>query len=93
LNPVHKPQSWTQDYRTALPYDRYAFEKALVDISTIIPFEIRSEIIQILRYLCEPDPKLRGHPQDLGQNQFSLERTISTFDLLATKAEYKLFRK
>jgi serine/threonine protein kinase len=87
----HRPMSWTGDYRTALPYVRDAFEQALVDIEASIPIEVRPRVVEILRWLCEPDPRRRGHPKDLDGHQFNLERIISAFNLLAAKAEYRVF--
>jgi hypothetical protein len=51
---------------------------------------VRPAILEVIRQLCEPDPRRRGHRQDVERSQFNLERFISTFDLLATKAEHKL---
>jgi len=88
LHTAHKPLQWPHDYRTVLPYIRQAFEDALCEIQKDIPASVRPQIIEVLRWLCEPDPKRRGHPTDLGGSQFNLERFISAFDLLAQKAQY-----
>lgn len=88
----HLPQKWTHDYRSVLPYMRDAFEKALVELQHDIPASVRAKIIEVLRWLCDPDPKRRGHPTDLGQSQFNLERIISAFNLLATRAEFGLLK-
>ena len=69
---------------------RDAFERSLDEIRLSIPSQVQNEIIEIIRFLCEPDPKRRGHPADLDGSQFNLERVISAFDLMATKAEYGL---
>jgi hypothetical protein len=90
LHPSHSPLKWTQDYRSVLPYIRDAFERSLDEIRLSIPSQVQNGIIEIIRYLCEPDPKRRGHPADLDGSQFNLERVISAFDLMATKAEYGL---
>ena len=87
LNQSHSPQSWTGDYRNVLPYVRDAFEQALVEIGQAIPEPIRVRMIEILRWLCDPGPRRRGHPTDLEQSQFNLERIISALEVLATKAE------
>ena len=44
-------------------------------------------IVTIVEELCEPDPRLRGHPLNrFGKgNQYSLERYIAKFDLLARR--------
>jgi len=45
--------------------------------------------MQLIRCLCDPDPKRRGF-LDAPSVQFDLQGIISKFDLLATKAEYRL---
>jgi serine/threonine protein kinase len=92
LDPAHRWLHWPHDYRTVLPYIRQAFEEALAEIAKDIPISVRVRIMEVLRWLCEPDPKRRGHPTDLGISQFNLERVISAFDLLATKAEYQVIK-
>ena len=75
-----------------LPYIRHAFEQALTDLERDIPTSVRPKIIEVLRWLCDPDPKRRGHPTDLGRSQFNLERIISAFNLLASRAEFGLLK-
>ncbi len=77
------------------PTFKQAFEEALLELEHDIPVAVRTDIIQIIRWLCEPDPKRRGHPTDLNEmhgSQFSLQRVISAFDLLAAKAEHGLVK-
>lgn len=95
VHPSHSPLQWAHDYRTVLPYIKQAFEDALLELEKDIPVAVRPDVIQIVRWLCEPDPKRRGHPTDLVElsgNQFSLQRVISAFNVLATKAELKLIK-
>jgi hypothetical protein len=93
LHQTHLPLSWTLDYRSALPYVRDAFERALDHIKSSLPAEVQTDIVRIIRYLCEPDPKLRGHPKNESGSQFDLQRVVSEFDVLATKAEYELLKR
>jgi eukaryotic-like serine/threonine-protein kinase len=69
-----------------------AFEKALDDIHyKLEEDEIKEKIIMIIRYLCNPDPKKRGHPKyfrEIGSN-YNLERFVSMFNELATYFELK----
>lgn len=92
LSHGHQPASWPHDYRAVLPYVREAFERALGKFQLSLPVQISGDVVGIVRCLCEPDPKLRGHPLNRSGNQFGLERFVSSFNLLATKAEYNLFR-
>jgi eukaryotic-like serine/threonine-protein kinase len=92
VHPAHSPMQWPHDYRSVLPYIRQAFEEALAEVEKDIPIPVRPPVMEILRWLCEPDPKRRGHPIDLGMSQFNLERVISAFNLLATKVEFNLIK-
>jgi eukaryotic-like serine/threonine-protein kinase len=87
----HHALNWPHDYRSVLPYLNNAFEETLEEIRTTLPTPIQDNIIEILRWLCHPDPKLRGHPKDISQvhgNQFNMQRIVSSFNRLATKAEH-----
>jgi hypothetical protein len=55
--------------------------------------ELSKEIIPLVRMLCEIDPKKRGHTtnRQMNINQYSLERFISSFDLIVKKVEYKFY--
>ncbi len=88
----HQPAAWPHDYRSVLPYVRDAFERGLATFGLSLPPQVSSQVLELVRFLCDPDPKLRGHPLNRTTNQFGLERFISAFDVLATKAEYNLFR-
>jgi serine/threonine protein kinase len=97
LHPAHHPSAWGGGFQSILPYVRDAFEKVLVDfrkeMNQLNP-AFSDELTIIVRQLCEPDPKLRGHPltrSSLG-NQFSVERYVSRFDLLARHAHYGIVR-
>jgi len=91
IHSTHVPANWPHDYRMVLPYVRNAFEEALDEIAPEIPSVIRPRIIDLLRILCDPDPKQRGHPE-LGTNQFNLQRCISRLDVLASQAEHGLLK-
>ena len=71
------------------------FGRVVDSVKAQIPQEVRPDMLLSIRELCEPDPVLRGHPLNrLGHgDQFSLERYISRFDLLARRAELGLLRK
>jgi serine/threonine protein kinase len=92
LNKSHKPHLWPHDYSSVLPYVKDAFEHVLEDLKPNFPSEIQAEICNVIRYLCEPDPKRRGHPNNNDGEQHNLERIVSKFDFLATGAEYGLLK-
>jgi hypothetical protein len=92
LDPAHRWQSCAGRYRMALPYVRDAFGKAVEDIRKMIPAAIQDQITTAIQGMCDPDPQLRGHPFNRNSSQYSLERYVSLFDLLAKKAEYGLLK-
>jgi serine/threonine protein kinase len=85
--------SWTTgsnygNYRNVKSYVIQAFEKALDDIGKRINSDyLREQVILILRFLCNPDPLRRGHVKSINQlgSNYSLERFVTMFDLLARK--------
>jgi serine/threonine protein kinase len=93
LHQQHMPQVWGHSYAEVVPFLQNALNETLTALKPNIPHEIQSDIILILRQLCEPDLSKRGHPSDRfqGVNTFRLDRYISKFNYLATKAEGKLF--
>jgi serine/threonine protein kinase len=88
----HRPGTWTGTYTEVLPEVRDAFDRALQRLSEAIPEPYRADLLGIVRELCDPEPALRGHPKNRKNAaiQYSLERYVTRFDLLAKKAEYAL---
>jgi serine/threonine protein kinase len=84
--------SWSGDYTSVLPYVQDAFVKALAAFESVAPLPFRSDLSAIVRQLCEPDLSHRGHPKSRipKGNPYSLERFVSRFDNLATRAEKRL---
>jgi serine/threonine protein kinase len=95
LHPSHTWKHWSNTYAAVLPYVRDAFGRVVDLVKAHMPEEVRPDMLLSVRELCEPDPALRGHPLNrLGRgDQFSLERYVSRFDLLARRAELGLLRK
>jgi len=90
-------QLWTNfndDYEQVLPYLREAMEAALDDIGDEADPEIADEIVRLIGYLCDPDPALRGHPRNVegAGGHCGLERFVSRFDVMATRAEMAVAR-
>ena len=86
--------NWGQSYKDVLPHVRDAHDLAFLEFESQVPDGIRVGFGEAIRQLCEPDPILRGHPRERrpNGNPYSLERYISRFDLLATKAEWQMKR-
>lgn len=86
----HRPGFWTGDYRSVLPYVRNAFGAAVDQIKQHFPADIRDDLVLIIKFLCEPDPVLRGANDYRGSEQYSFERVVSILNRLAHKAEIAL---
>lgn len=87
--------NWSGTYEEVLPYVRDGFGRVLETFKQTVDPEVRAELVTTVSELCEPDPRLRGHPLNrVGKgNQYSVERYVSQFNLLARKAELRLLGK
>lgn len=91
LHEQHKWYNWTGVYKQVLPYVREAFGAALQNIASHLPPTFSVEMVEIIKQLCEPDPDLRGHPIGRTRGPLTLERYVSRFNVLASKAERGIF--
>ncbi len=85
----HRWAYYGDTYQSVVPYLDEAYERALGQIEAELPSIIAADLIRIIRYLCEPDASLRGHPaarRQAGGSGFALERTVSELDLLVRRA-------
>lgn len=73
LRDAHAWDTWQGTFEEVLPYVRDAFERALAAFSQAVDARVRTELTTIVRELCEPDSRLRGHPRNRGVrgNQYS----------------------
>jgi eukaryotic-like serine/threonine-protein kinase len=85
----HRPRTWGGTFEDVLPYLKAAFGAALAELDQLFPAELKNDLGEMVKQLCEPNPTERGHPlnRQINQNQFSLERYISKLNLLASRAE------
>lgn len=80
-------------FEEALAYLQNAFNEVLNEFKEeeILIDEIKEGIVQIVGYLCNPDPNRRGHPKSAlsadVSSKYNLERTIQELDLMQKKAE------
>lgn len=87
-----------QPYGNVLPDMINAYQKALKDFENEIPIvEVKNGLVSLVSYLCNPDPKRRGHPKNVSETSripnYDLQRTIQELDVLQSKAELALLRK
>ena len=79
---------WGGTFDEVLPYLRDAFQRVVENYRKSLPEPLRKDLPEVVQQLCEPDPRLRGHKLAIqAGNQFSLERYISKFNILASYAE------
>ena len=92
MQPSHFPRIWSDSYARVLPFVRDAFDEVAEAFEAALLPPLDKELSAIFRQLCDPDPKLRGHPADHASvgNSYSLQRYVGKFDTLARKAEHKL---
>ncbi len=90
FHPIFLNGGWNGNFEDVLPYLRVAFEEAIAELRQQLgSLAIADQLTRIVRELCEPDVRLRGHPRNRSPsgNSFSLERYIAEFNTLASKAE------
>jgi len=87
----YHPRKWGAGrYSEALPAVRTATYGAIDEIVAAVPTELQSDVRNLLCWLCDPEPQMRGHPKTHDQlvgSAFSLERIVSVADHLVRKAE------
>lgn len=90
----HHFQRWNGSYKEILPYLLSVFSRIVSDIGSNIQSDYADKISESILQLCHPDPTKRGHPRSIvsSGNPYSLERYVSIFGNLASRAEYSLKR-
>lgn len=90
MDDAHHWKNWGGSFDQVLPYVQHAFARGLDEFGEVIAEPFRDELVEIVRQLCNPDPRLRGHPRTRSRADAScsLYRYVSIFDRLAAKAEY-----
>ena len=95
LDEKHHYKRWGGYYGEVLPYLQQVFSQIARELRQYIPADFADPIIESVKQLCDPDPQKRGHPNSMrhGIDQYSLERYVSKFDLLAKRAEWSSNRR
>jgi hypothetical protein len=63
-----------------------AFHTTVEDFKSALPEELRADLVPVFQLLCHPDPSKRVF-RDVAMNRNALEKYLSKFDLLASRAE------
>lgn len=92
LNEAHRWNAWKGTFADVLPYLVEAYDTTVYHFTAFVEDDqLRAEVDAVLRQLCYPDPRRRGHPKSMGTvTALSVERYISVFDKLARQAEMKV---
>lgn len=93
IHPQFHWLNWNGNYEELIPYLEKAFAEALDEFEESIKDSVfKQELRKMVEQLCNPFPDKRGHIVNLqqGKNVYSMERFISTLDLLKNKAEIHL---
>jgi hypothetical protein len=96
LRPEHHWDAWCGGrYRDIEPHLIEATQATLEELSAETDPMVREELTELTGYLLDPDPLRRGHPRNRAGAgaPYGLERFISRFDVLASKAEWHLADK
>lgn len=90
LDPQHHWTRWMSDYASALPYLHESFARTLEELSTRLPSEVRSDIMALVRELCNPDLSHRGDPKAVGKlDHYSIERYVARLTHMVKVLEVK----
>ena len=91
LHPMRSKVSYT----TVKDYLTNAFETSLENIGKQVPYDsLRERLMNVVKYLCCPDPERRGHPKTIASrdSNYNLERFVSEFNYLHRVAERELLK-
>jgi serine/threonine protein kinase len=78
--------NWGGSFEEVLPYLVNAFHTTVEDFKSALPEELRADLVPVFQLLCHPDPSKRVF-RDVAMNRNALEKYLSKFDLLASRAE------
>lgn len=92
LAPPYHAANWGGSYAEVMPHIQAATAEALRDICGDFPERFREDLLEIVRDLCYPDPKLRGRMGTSGNSVAGLlwlQRYVSRFDILEKRARVR----
>lgn len=79
---------WNGTYHEVMPYLQHVYAQVLRELEGREWQGRSTELSRLVKELSNLDPTKRGHPRDsTTRNRYALQRYVSTFDLLATRAE------
>ena len=90
-------EAWDGPFEDVVPLLEEALARNLRDIRKQLVMmtteDVSDALVAVLGWLCAPDPAKRGHPRDRNTlTPHSVQRFVSTFNMLATKAGIQILR-
>ena len=84
----HGVGGYTGSYRELLDILRHTRNSVLEDqVFPTFPIEVRQELGEIVRWLTEPDPRMRGEPSARRAGTVGIDRIQSRLERLAQRAQ------
>lgn len=83
-------ESWRGSFEELVPYLENGFTCALKEFeSNLTRPDLRMELTQLVKHLCNPFPEKRGHPKNVLSNgsNYNMERFVTILDVLKRKSE------
>ena len=91
--------SWSGSFHDVLPYLRVAHGQVLDRLRAVVEeraghLGITADFVRAVQEMTDPDPSLRGHPQDRRAltSSYAVRRYVSLFNRLAAHAESAMIR-
>jgi serine/threonine protein kinase len=94
LHNSHHPGNWNDTYEAVFPYILDAFQRVIDKVQAGLPGYVASDLIEMIAYLCHPDPAFRGNPASRRGhgNPYALDRVVTKLDLLTKRAKLNASR-
>lgn len=87
---IHHWTQWQGSFGDMLEHLRSYYDQAIENFASQVDEVVREELVLAVRWLTDPDPKLRGDPTSRrGRSPYNVERFVSLFNVLANKAAIK----
>lgn len=88
----YRPGAWGDSYEMVIVHIQSAIVEAVAELSSEFPESFRTELVDIVRDLCHPDPAKRGRTGvelRVNPGPLWLQRYVSRFDILEKRARVK----
>jgi serine/threonine protein kinase len=93
FTPIVSGGEWDGSYDDVIPHLRAGIGELALSLPALDDPELDERMATTFKCLCEPDPRLRGHPRnhaDRYGNPYALDRFVSGFSAMAARTERKI---